>query len=322
MMRQDKFKKGMFIPLGILFLSLFLSTIEVSANLIEDEEEFYSTIPNEKELETCLIGELEYKLNFQDLTASVSSARYEIESIESPKHIEIPATITFNGQSFEVTSIQCEAFASNNVLLTVKLPDTLKEIRSSAFIHCKNLKEVNLPEGLLMIGEQAFENCGLRQVKIPSTIQKIGKEAFRANFKLKTVSLPDNLKIIPDGMFFYCRDLENINFPSGLEIIEAYAFLETGLINVSLPASLKQLGKSAFSGCFDLESINIPRGITEINSYTFKACKNLEALTIPKTVKMIGFGAFEDCMCLILRVPKTTKLDRNPFNGVKRVVYY
>ena len=54
----------------------------------------------------------------------------------------------------------CGTFQQSG-LKKVKLPSTLKVIRNEAFMGCKNLKSVRLPEGLTEIGLRAFRESGL-----------------------------------------------------------------------------------------------------------------------------------------------------------------
>ena len=53
-------------------------------------------------------------------------------------------------------------------------------IRNYAFVNCKNLTSVTIPEGVTAIGKHAFENCtGLRSVIIPKSVTTIEFSAFR-----------------------------------------------------------------------------------------------------------------------------------------------
>ena len=47
-----------------------------------------------------------------------------------------------------------------------------------AFASCKQLKEINIPEGLQYIDDFAFLYCGLTSVTIPKSVTHIGYEAF------------------------------------------------------------------------------------------------------------------------------------------------
>ena len=52
----------------------------------------------------------------------------------------------------------------------VVLPSTIRYIRKHNFSSCKNLARINFPEGLLEIGEQAFDYCdALKEIKPKTT---------------------------------------------------------------------------------------------------------------------------------------------------------
>ncbi len=50
---------------------------------------------------------------------------------------------------------------------------------NGAFEYCGSLEEIDLPEGTVIINQEAFAECGsLRKVRIPTTMRKIGWRAF------------------------------------------------------------------------------------------------------------------------------------------------
>jgi hypothetical protein len=70
------------------------------------------------------------------------------------------------------------AFAYMVNLLVVELPPTITTIEGS-FTSCENLTSINLPEGLLTIGNNAFSSCeSLSLQSLPSTLTSLGQAAF------------------------------------------------------------------------------------------------------------------------------------------------
>lgn len=67
-----------------------------------------------------------------------------------------------------------------NMFSSIKLPSSLKSIEKEAFCYCQALCEpVIIPEGVLSIGEGAFEwDTTIPSISFPSTLQTIGKQAF------------------------------------------------------------------------------------------------------------------------------------------------
>ena len=61
----------------------------------------------------------------------------------------------------------------------------------------KNAESYVVPEGVVAIGDGAFENWKkLRSIELPESVVFIGKKSFRDCKSLKTVNLPKNLKEI------------------------------------------------------------------------------------------------------------------------------
>ena len=86
-------------------------------------------------------------------------------------------------------------------------PRSLRTIRQGAFYNCRNLKYVQLNEGLEVLGTDeypsdrglycgVFEGSALESVTLPSTLRRIGYRAFIGCEKLEAVSLPDGLEKI------------------------------------------------------------------------------------------------------------------------------
>lgn len=72
--------------------------------------------------------------------------------------IEIPSVVTHEGREYKVVKIGYNAFAWSLHLTSVKLPPTIREIRYGAFSMCNDLKDINLPPGVIICGG-AFYGC-------------------------------------------------------------------------------------------------------------------------------------------------------------------
>lgn len=99
--------------------------------------------------------------------------------------LEIPAE--YNGAP--VVKILSTGIGYARFLKRVKIPGSVRGIMGSAFHSCPELCEVELSEGLEMIGSSAFQQT-----------------------KLKAVTLPKSLKGLYWGAFRLCRKLERVDF--------------------------------------------------------------------------------------------------------------
>lgn len=83
-------------------------------------------------------------------------------------HIDLPDNLLRIGE---------KAFAGCRIE-SLKLPLTVVDIDSDAFVNCSKLEILQLNEGLEHIGENAFKGCGFSKVIIPSSVINIGGGAF------------------------------------------------------------------------------------------------------------------------------------------------
>ena len=172
-------------------------------------------------------------------------------------------------------------------LISLTLPDTLVEIRSYAFEHCKNLKsvknlncnigdysffdcvqlsEINLGEGVKIIGKKAFCDCGLlSRVEFGKGIHSIEPLAFSNCKQLENVNLEKTqISILSRSCFENCG-INHITFPKTLRIIEMSALSDNPLTNISIPDYVKEVD----SGFADAERIAFLGNDTVVSGASF-----------------------------------------------------
>lgn len=92
--------------------------------------------------------------------------------------------LAYNGGNSHVTipegvkKIAPYAFYKHNGLVSVSMPDSLKEIGEAAFSGCTNLEDVFGGTNVEVIKDRAFYECPLQTVKITDTVKSIGLLAF------------------------------------------------------------------------------------------------------------------------------------------------
>ena len=81
---------------------------------------------------------------------------YSSYSKEYNGNITIPASVTYYGNTYEVTSIESCAFSSCSGLTSVTIPNNVTSINSTAFDGCSGMTSVTIPNSVTSIGAGAF----------------------------------------------------------------------------------------------------------------------------------------------------------------------
>lgn len=194
-----------------------------------------------------------------------------------------------------VTKIGNNAF-QNNALSHVKLPSHLEHIGDLAF-NGNVLEEAILPDSLHSFGVGTFSLNRIRKVRFPEKLEVVPKGIFSRNIQLEEVELPKTVKIIEDSAFVGCP-IQEITLPEGLEEIGSKAFLSHRIRNLWIPASVKKIGSQAFANnkkFRTLRQIYLKEGVEEIGNNAFKSAL-VEELYIPKSLKKLDSTAFNDNM--------------------------
>ena len=138
--------------------------------------------------------------------------------------IVIPATVSYNSQTYNVTSIGYKAFYVCSGLVSVTIPSGVTSIGQSAFAGSMALTSVVIPSTVTSIGDNAFDSCmGLTAITIPAGVTSLGSYAFNLCSSLTSftclATTPPTLggATFGGGWFSSC----NLYVPSGS--ISAYA---------------------------------------------------------------------------------------------------
>ena len=130
---------------------------------------------------------------------------------------------------YPVVKIDEWAFEYADNLGSVVLPCTVKNIGYGAFYGCYNLREIEIPDGIIRIEDYAFAECNLSwncmgsDFVLPNSITHIGNGAF-ALTNISNIVLPSGLTTIKGDTFDFCESLTEITIPSSVTTIEDRAF--------------------------------------------------------------------------------------------------
>ena len=209
--------------------------------------------------QTCdwLVG-----VTLRDGLEKIGDGAFRHTSIE---RITIPATVTEIGPS---------AFANANKLKSIKVKRGNKVYDSrggcNAIIESASDRLVQacvttkIPEGIKIIGRNAFKGVEKESLEIPSSVVELENGAFFGCGLRGKLVIPGSVKSIGKYAFTACRGIDSLVVEEGCEKIGTSAFsLCSSLRHVELPSTLKELGTGSdyvlvFDGCSLLEEIELP----------------------------------------------------------------
>ena len=287
----------------LISILLMLLPIVASADAVEINGIWYNLVPKAKEAEVTS--------NPNKYSGS----------------IKIPASVSYEGITYRVTSISIGAFSGCSGLASVTIPNSVTSIANSTFYNCTGLTSVTIPNSVTNIGDEAFYGChDLTSVTIPNSVTSIGVWAFSHCDNLNSVNIYDleawcGIKFsnnpfsfsIAHHLYLNGEEIKNLEIPNSVTSINNCDFYNcTGLTSVTIPNSVTSIGSSAFSGCSSLTSVTIGNSVTFIGGSAFQGCNGLTSIAIPNSVTSIGIGAFDGCSGLTsITIPNSVTIIRD-----------
>ena len=237
--------------------------------------------------------------------------------------------VTFSGEN-NLIIVSQSAFESCDLRGTLDL-SSICVISDYAFAGNQKLERVILPESALSVGQYAFAGCKkLASVEVKAAKVKYGAYAFTGCESLKEFTV--NSAVLPEGMFHECKQLKSVTIGKDVKDIGAYAFRDTAikeftvesgnsaykngkydyilsadgkkLVAVSPLASgefteadidntkVTEIGKGAFSHNRKLNSISLPN-VTVVGDYGFASNTYLVSVKLGKLTYIGEYGFFE-----------------------------
>jgi hypothetical protein len=193
-----------------------------------------------------------------------------------------------NGGS-ELEEIGVKTFSRCVNLATLSFPASLQKIQPMAFYHCRSLQHLDLPSGLVSLGDE--------WMALDTTRKSFGADewershcgtagAFSGCTGLSgNLTIPVGITFIPNGTFANCSGLDGI---------------------LSIPPSVTIIGASAFDNCTDLRtngSLDLTH-VKHIGMGAFRNCRSLKSTLVFADSPEIGRAAFAGCLSLEGSLPE------------------
>ena len=261
-----------------------------------------------------MVNGLCYNKNSDGTSVTVT---YEVSTSNQPhynnieENLIIPASVTYEGQTYSVTAIGTDAFRYCSDITSVIIPNSVTTIGNGAFYFCTGLTSVTIPNSVTVIDMNAFRECSsLKNISIPNSVTKIGGDAFNNCKSMTNITIPNSVTSIGNGAFWSCISLTSMVVESGNTKYDS---------RDNCNAIVETATNTLFAGC---QNTIIPNSVTSIGNFAFYGCSTLISLTIPNSITSIGTAAFFNCTGLekiysLIGNPSSVTLGSIVFSGVK-----
>ena len=216
--------------------------------------------------------------------------------------LTLPDSFTaYDGTTVSSYGIYQYAFSNyvfpNYDLTSVDIPDSVTEIRNSAFAYCTSLTSVYYTgdiagwcgitfEGyssnpLSNGGNLYIDNQLVTGLVIPDTVTEIKAHAFYNCVSLTSVTIGEFVTTIGGYAFSGCDNLQQINWDAVAVNDFDYndnVFYNSGTANgmtVTFGDRVQRIPSYAFYDCASLTSVTIGKSVTTIGGYAFNGCHKL-----------------------------------------------
>ncbi len=206
--------------------------------------------------------------------------------------------------------IEAEAFYGDTALEKVVLPEGVQRIEAAAFAS-SSLEEVNLPNSLTFIADDAFDGCEI-------TMLEVEEGTYAYEWCVRKGIITDNIVIETPIEQFTWEQLNDkeasitayngteavVSIPAkvdGLTIttVGDHAFRNnTNITTVIFPNTLTKIGFCAFHSCKNIKLIQLPEGIISIDDSAFAYCEGITEISLPESITALGNSAFAYCINL------------------------
>lgn len=227
-------------------------------------------------------------------------------NIVSNTYTDGKGVITFDSP---VTTIGNYAFCDRSTISSIRLPETVVSLGTSALEGC-GIDNLTLHEGITSIGDWAICYCpNLTALKFPASVSDFGAGNGVGCPSLETLSVTSGNTvydsregcnaIIETASNTLVSGCKNTVIPDDVTTIGSYAFCgRDGLQRITVPEGVNRLRWAAFWECLDLEEVVLPNSLTNIAPMVFSSCRNLTEITIPANVAIMGSADFSGCTSL------------------------
>ena len=219
---------------------------------------------------------------------SLSMCSFRLFGVEKPKEEEVLSTEVTDEDLKNAVEDEYGVKYSKDGKRLLRAPKNLdgeytirkgiKVICDRAFLACKKLSSIHIPDSVTSIGDIVFARCKeLTDITLPQNIKTINGNPF-VDWNGKLIVKSKNF-IYKDDVLFDKYKRRLISYRSRNKDYE-------------IPNTITSIEKGAFKKCEDLTSIHIPNSVISIGYGAFCGCKSLTSITLPQNIKTINGNPF------------------------------
>lgn len=217
----------------------------------------YTSYGNDK-IKHLYVGDEEIKdLIIPDSVESIGN--YAFTGFNGLTSVTIPSKVTSIGEyAFRgcTASIHISDIAAWCNISFGKTPfGSSTEKGHRLYLGDEEIKDLVIPNSVMVIGDYAFSCCYLTSVNIPNSITSIGTGAFEYCRVLISLNIPNSIININSRAFCGCSSLASVSIPNSVISIGEEAFYGCGLTFLSIPNSVASIGGKAFGVCYGLREV-------------------------------------------------------------------
>ncbi|MBO7106712.1 MAG: leucine-rich repeat domain-containing protein [Verrucomicrobia bacterium] len=173
---------------------------------------------------------LKYTVLSESDSTKTGTVSVEAESKEISGDFTIPETVEKDGYTYSVTMIPKAAFIGCKKLTSITIPDGVTSIGGWAFNRCLRLRNLNIQSQITTIDSVVFCCCwDLEEITIPNSVTEIEFAAFAFCYNLKEVEIPESVIRLGDAAFAGCRSLTAVNYKGNRPLMGKDVFMDTPL---------------------------------------------------------------------------------------------
>ncbi len=205
-------------------------------------------------------------------------------------------SLNFTNSTGTYYSVSQNCIIKNNELIfasnATSIPSGITSIVDSAFVNNTTITNLNIPNTVTNIGDNAFYGSAISSLTLPSSLTTIGNNAFGDCSNLTSLTIPSGVTQIGNYAFGGCFNVSTINYnATNCNDVSknSFVFLNTGIgedvssLTVNIGNNVTRIPAHLFENTTAMTTLNIGTGVTSIGNSAFAYCDNLSTINFNAT---------------------------------------